>query len=1399
MTLQRETNTNEFITLITRLSQELQQHAEANLQSALVHAEEAFKRILLTVYGYKLRNANEDEHNAPGVDLIDDEGKFVFQITISATRDKVTNTLSRKAMEGYANDGYRLRFMFVGVKKLPRPKSDFPNPHSIDFDYRTDCLYCADISETFSRLDIAEQERALHVLKQELGEAFLLTTEKLTKQFESSKRLLGIRYSPNLSVPVDAFRYLDAFSNPQVVKENARLKLSELSHACKKAVDLEGLDNEKRQIVQSILEASAKAEDEVTQSSLEHIDSSAEALENVYSPKDEPEEIRSLLYECRILRQFRSNVGFAFTEKKFVLFTGNGGIGKSHYLANCCERAIKKGNAAFLILGQEFTANQGPCSQIAVKIAGDSDYVACFSEINRFAESHGHRAIIAIDALNEGIGRNWPNHLASLVEALRPFNSIILLASVRSTYEGQVIPVDCFKEDASFSRIQLKGFSNSPDAIRLFCEHYHIEPPAFPPYGEEYSNPLYLRTLCEAISEKGTSRFELSISFTEAVSLCLNGINKRICKELECQPATNIVHKALTALVDTPSFLQWGSIAYDDAIQSVHSAIHLYTGKAVKVIELLEAESVINVDTHGQDSYISFSYERFGDYVCAHHAISQAASGSPSRKEAICKNKEIREMLCSDYMQGAAEALSILLSETEDISVLELLDLDDEDEESRAFDLLLSTIPWDKTNSVSPLATKFIKENVTPNPNRTILLVSELLDVALSPSNAFNAEVFEDIARSLPVQERECILAWAMRENANVPKTLSWLKKNYGIVSNECIQLALTLLPWLTSSSSIEIRDKATQTLSCCLLRRPSEAQALAEKIGSFEDDYVDERLIAAIYGAASNSGNRLVEFLPACRTVYKFAYEGGSTHPNIMIRNYIDCLVDLMRVPGLIDADECRLCSSRGNSPWYEAPVSNEEINGYLTACKSDFGEQSKEALNLWWIIHSMTTEYGRGTCAYGDFGRYVFGSQVGCWNSQFKNDQDLANLALKELLDNFYSARWHASFDNRVRHSREDNNLGFERISKKYQWICMYRLIGRLVDNYPPYEEKIEYDQEYLEHQRSRGARFWTTFADGGNSPVFEEDEELDPNDHIVSIERRPLEADEMFWQLGGLRDFDPTYLALHEASSEGAGIVASKIPDFSIEQSEHELCELLTPFHETEINSEKYVSIWSLFTIKEPNGNTRETHWQSFAVVAGEQDMLNSLKDKKKLSSDSSYTPETLHVYSRETGGYLASRLDNEFRIRDMGEDRDLLAPISVGYLWEPIRDGANDSGESRRIQNPSYDLAQHLGLVQDEPGVWKSNGTTVCIEKNSTGGKCLYIKKEWLLRFLEERQLLLGWREYFETTSNELKRKAVWLFCLRGNEGSVKYEILDIETYELDRRLFANSVDTSERQN
>ena len=1134
-----------------------------------------------------------------------------------------------------------------------------------------------------------------------------------------------------------------------------------------------------------------KAETKTTQRTLLNVENGAKALYYAYSPKDDPTEINSVIHEYHSLHKLCSESGFAYTEKNFVLFTGNGGIGKSHYLADCCEKAIQEGNAAFLILGQEFVTSQSPCSQIASRIAGNSNHVACFSEINRFAESRGHRAIIAIDALNEGIGRDyWADHLPSLVEAIRPFRNIILLASVRSTYEDQVIPLDYVKSDGAFSRVQLTGFSNSPDAVRLFCEHYQIEPPAFPPYGEEYSNPLYLRTICEAISEKGIGKFELGISFNEAVFLCLNAINKRICNDLQCQPMTSIVHKALAALVSVPSFSQYGSVSYDDAIQSIHSSVQLYTDKASKIIELLEAESIISVDLYGQNTYVRFCYERFGDYVCASHTVSEAVNGAPSRKEAIRNSETIHKLLCSEYMQGTSEALAILLAETEGVSVLEILNLNDEEEEERAFDLLLSTIPWDKTGTICSLTEKFLEENVVPNPNRMISLFVELLDTALSPSNAYNANTFEKLAYALPAKEREGVLSIAVYSNANVLSTLRWLQKNFRVVPDECAELAFAFLPWLTASTNLEIRDWATKTLSCYLLREPNRANTLAKKLGSFEDDYIDERLIAAIYGAASNSDDRLADFLNACNTIYAYVYEGEHTHPNIMLRNYADCLVDLMKMVGLINASECCMSSSRGNAEWYDTPVTNEEIDEYLANCELQYGEKSQEASNLWWIIRSMTTEYGRGTCAYGDFGRYVFGKQVRCWRNQFKNDQDLANLALKELLDHFYSARWHASFDGRVRHSGENKGPGFERISKKYQWICMYRLIGRLIDNYPPFEEKIEYDLEYLEYQHSRGACLWAALESGGGYPDIDESEELNPEDFIINIERRPLETDEVFWELESLRDFDPTYLALHKVGSEGASVVAEELLSFSIDQSDAKLRELLAPLHEALIDGDKYISIWSLFTIKEPNNTTRETHWQSFAVVASESDMLNSLKDKKKLAAGSNHAPETMKVYSRETGGCLALRLDNEFRVRDLGEDGDVLVPLSVGYLWEPVRDGTNDSGESARIQNPSYDLIRSLDLTQAESGVWKSGDTIVCIEKASTEGKCLYIKEEWLLRFMNERNLSLGWHEYFETTSTECTRRAVWLFCMRTNEGNTEYEILDNETYDLDRRWFMN---------
>lgn len=498
--MRREINTEEFSSRIAILSSKLQQDAAVNFQSAMVHAEEVFKRILNSLYGFNLKNANEDNQNADGIDLVDDITKTVIQVTVSATRKKIENTLAKSAMKQYAQNGYHLKFMFIGTKQLQKPKKPFANPYSIKFEYTRDCLYGSDLVAAFSRLDIKNQEAALLILKQELGEEFLVTDSYLIEHFGKQKSLLGARYSPSLTVNIDESDYLDAFSNPERLNNLIQNQVIDLRNTIDGITD-DDLSALEVNYVSKISELKDLCEKAAASLSNAAVKSACDAAREIlYDPLPKELEgsckakLNAVKEACTALRRSYHDSGYSLIEKSFILFTGNGGIGKSHYLADCCDKTIHDGGIAFLVLGQLFVPSQGPCEQLASFISGKTGFSQCFSEINRFAASRNRRALIAIDALNEGDGKTyWRNHLTELVEALAPYKNIVLLASVRSTYENAVVPPSYFDNRSDFARIELRGFENSPDAIRLFCNHYGIEPPAFPPYGEEYSNPLYLK------------------------------------------------------------------------------------------------------------------------------------------------------------------------------------------------------------------------------------------------------------------------------------------------------------------------------------------------------------------------------------------------------------------------------------------------------------------------------------------------------------------------------------------------------------------------------------------------------------------------------------------------------------------------------------------------------------------------------------------------------------------------------------------------------------------------------------------------------------------------------------------------------------------------------------------
>ena len=121
--------------------------------------------------------------------------------------------------------------------------------------------------------------------------------------------------------------------------------------------------------------------------------------------------------------------------------------------------------------------------------------------------------------------------------------------------------------------------------------------------------------------------------------------------------------------------------------------------------------------------------------------------------------------------------------------------------------------------------------------------------------------------------------------------------------------------------------------------------------------------------------------------------------------------------------------------------------------------------------IIRSMTTEYGRGTGGYGDFGRYTFEAKFHQWESyklgNIINVDLLSNYACQMIFEQFgYDDEKHLKFDreSRSRYWRRDDTSKIERIGKKYQWLALYEILARVMDNFPAfidsYNDKSECD---------------------------------------------------------------------------------------------------------------------------------------------------------------------------------------------------------------------------------------------------------------------------------------------------------------------------------------------------
>ncbi len=443
--------------------------------------------------------------------------------------------------------------------------------------------------------------------------------------------------------------------------------------------------------------------------------------------------------------------------QNLMILTGEAGTGKTHLLCDIAKQRLSAGAPTILLMGQRFTSSESPWTQALQHLdLSHIDIEKFVGALESAAKAANCRALLLVDALNEGQGpKIWPDHLAAFLAPLNKSPWIGVVLSVRSTYKDAVIPEKILKQALS---VEHEGFSDEEyNAAKTFFLHYGIEFPSAPMLQPEFSNPLFLKIICESLQGQGKTKLPRGFhGISEAFDLYLEEINRRLAKRLDFNPENNLVSKALLKIAEKLAEEPWvGNLPRTEAEEVVNALLpgrdysrSLYSG-------LLNEGALFENMTWDQNKVVSISYERLSDHLIANF-LSDKYINPCSESAAFAKGGGL-EFICDAHeyeLSGLVEALSVQVPERTGHELVTLAPrLLDRWDIGSAF---RKSIAWRNPDAFSEETSKILNQLVRNKQDRDETL-DALLTVSTVEEHPFNAEFFDRRLRQDSMPERD---AW---------------------------------------------------------------------------------------------------------------------------------------------------------------------------------------------------------------------------------------------------------------------------------------------------------------------------------------------------------------------------------------------------------------------------------------------------------------------------------------------------------------------------------------------------------------------------------------------------------------------------------------------------------------
>ena len=226
------------------------------------------------------------------------------------------------------------------------------------------------------------------------------------------------------------------------------------------------------------------------------------ALKRDERTKDDIRSLSSQIYglqgRLRDALEFWDSAACELANQPLALLLGRAGTGKTHFVCDLATVRLRNRQPTVIVLAQTLNPREPDLLKaIIASLRLTTSKSAFMKSLSGGSVEAGERALVIIDGVNEGSRNQWRNGLGLLIDEFAKYPGIGLIVTCRTPFE-QLYILRRFR--GRFVTLFHPGFQGIEiDAHTAFFEFYAIAPPKVALLSSEFSNPLFLKIICEAL------------------------------------------------------------------------------------------------------------------------------------------------------------------------------------------------------------------------------------------------------------------------------------------------------------------------------------------------------------------------------------------------------------------------------------------------------------------------------------------------------------------------------------------------------------------------------------------------------------------------------------------------------------------------------------------------------------------------------------------------------------------------------------------------------------------------------------------------------------------------------------------------------------------------------------